>query len=538
MKHPFHKALALALALALLLPAVAGAELSPHGQFPISPEKKTITVGIGQNLSVTNYEENAFTQWIEEMGNVELAFEMFPSSGNESLQKLEIMINSGAEMPDTLIGFSLDESAILNYGSQGIFLALNAYIDTVGLNVQEAFERVTDKGLRAAITSADGNIYYLPKFNEQLGNMYPLRSWINKAWLDKLGLEIPTTTEEFYAVLKAFQEGDPNGNGVADEVGFAGTPRGWYQQNYNWLMNAFLYNDNRDYWLLEDGKLDVPYNKEAWREGLRFMHKLCSENLMTSLSFTMDEAQLMQLLAAGDGVSTVGVFTAGAFNRMPNDERRLEYVTLPPLTGPEGVGYSTYVPVTPLSMFIITKDASDPELTFRLGDLMITEEGAIRNRWGVPGVDWREPREGEHSMLEYLGYPARIVPILAWGSPQASHWQYQCCGVLQAGVADGQVSISDDPLDGEIWVSDAVGKYIDKNAPTVAAIKYTLEENDEIKEIKSLLKTYVDECVARFVTGDLDVEKDWDSYLKELDNIGLPYYLEIAQRAYDRMNDQ
>ena len=29
---------------------------------------------------------------------------------------------------------------------------------------------------------------------------------------------MPTTTDEFYQVLKAFKEQDPNGNGKADEI--------------------------------------------------------------------------------------------------------------------------------------------------------------------------------------------------------------------------------------------------------------------------------------------------------------------------------
>ena len=42
--------------------------------------------------------------------------------------------------------------------------------------------------------------------------------------------------------------------------------------------------------------------------------------------------------------------------------------------------------------------------------------------------------------------------------------------------------------------------------------------------------------MTRFALGDLDIEKDWDSYLKELESIGLSQYLEVSQIAYDRLN--
>lgn len=45
---------------------------------------------------------------------------------------------------------------------------------------------------------------------------------IRKDWLDKLGLEVPTTTEELMEVAVAFTEQDPDGNGQNDTYGFGG----------------------------------------------------------------------------------------------------------------------------------------------------------------------------------------------------------------------------------------------------------------------------------------------------------------------------
>lgn len=43
---------------------------------------------------------------------------------------------------------------------------------------------------------------------------------IRKDWLDKLGLAIPKTTDEFFTVMQAFTTGDPDGNGKDDTYGF------------------------------------------------------------------------------------------------------------------------------------------------------------------------------------------------------------------------------------------------------------------------------------------------------------------------------
>ncbi len=525
--------LSLTLSLVLLCgTALSESNFNLPGEFPILKEKEEITIGVVANANVIDYVDNEFTHWLEEKTNATFKFEFF--SPSDALQKLEIMINSGSKLPDVLAGFDLSETAIQKYGAQGIFRSVNEYIDTVGVGMQDAFSRVATKKLREMITSPDGNIYYVPRFNEQVGNMWQLRSWINKKWLDDLGLAMPATTDELYEVLKAFAEKDPNGNGINDEVPIVGAT-GNKQQTADFLMNAFIYDSMNDRWTVKDGLLDVPYNKDEWKEGLRYMSKLCADGLFSPLTFTMDNAQLQQLLASGTDRNVVGVFTSNSFNVTPVDSRRLEYVPLPPLTGPQGVSWAAYFPTTPTSRWIITKDAVNPELAYRIGDLMVTREASMFARWGKPGVDWREPSAEDKCLLENLGFKPTVVPILEFGVPQKSHWMMTHCFVLELGLNDGQSFSNNDPLYSERWVALALPLYINK-APgeVVEQIKYTLEENEQIQEIKSTLKVYVEESMARFITGDLDVEKDWDNYVKELDTIGLDSLLAVSQTAYLR----
>jgi len=72
---------------------------------------------------------------------------------------------------------------------------------------------------------------------------------------------------------------------------------------------------------------------------------------------------------------------------------------------------------------------------------------------------------------------------------------------------------------------------VDKTLPSLS-----LPEEDaiEIAELETNLITYYQEMMAKFIRGEADIDRDWDAYLKELDNIGLKRYLEILQEAYDR----
>ncbi len=85
-------------------------------------------------------------------------------------------------------------------------------------------------------TYPDGNIYSMPggKMHSRMHVTQGIQ-YINTQWLDNLGLEMPTTMEEFYDVLCAFRDEDANGNGDPnDEI-----PFDFCDSFYSsWLMNV------------------------------------------------------------------------------------------------------------------------------------------------------------------------------------------------------------------------------------------------------------------------------------------------------------
>lgn len=72
----------------------------------------------------------------------------------------------------------------------------------------------------------------------------------------------------------------------------------------------------------------------------------------------------------------------------------------------------------------------------------------------------------------------------------------------------------------------------------VTKLVYTEEELAEINEISTAITNYANEARVLFVTGELDIEKDWDSYVEQLYKLGLEKWLNVAQQAYTRMNQQ
>mgnify|MGYP000955465964 FL=1 len=271
--------------------------MTTPGILPIVEEPVTLKLGIPQHTLITDYTDNAFTKWIEEQTNIKLNFELFPST--DAAQKLEIMISSNSELPEVLMGFGISDKGRFNYGGNGVLLALNNYFKKYSYYFNEGLKVIKDpierENVLKYITSPDGNIYGFPSYSDQIYDRWSGRWYINKKWLDTLSLDIPKTTDDMYNILKAFKEQDPNRNNKEDEIPLIGSKSRSDQFPQKIIMNAFIYDDGNDRWLVDNGKLDVAYNKEGWREGLRYMRKLCKESLFSPLTFSQDAAQFKSL---------------------------------------------------------------------------------------------------------------------------------------------------------------------------------------------------------------------------------------------------
>ena len=237
----------LLLAMTLLCGTALAYERDPNindpGVFPVCKETVKLTVGVGQAANVEDFETNFQTLMTEEKGNFDLEFVVYPGNASEITQKLNLIIYAGGQdLPDVIMR-GLTDATVYTWAQTGLLADLTEYYENSAYYLEEAIER-TGVDYLPMITSPDGRIYGIPSYNQSLGNEYPGRIWLYTPWMEKLGLETPSTTEEFYEVLKAFKTQDPNGNGLADEVPMAGsTDRTDWRHAF---MNPFVDMGNSD----------------------------------------------------------------------------------------------------------------------------------------------------------------------------------------------------------------------------------------------------------------------------------------------------
>ncbi|MGG1513986.1 ABC transporter substrate-binding protein [Paenibacillus oryzisoli] len=512
--------------------AISDDQVTPAGEFPITKEKTTLKVMVKGSSIVENFATNEFTKWLEEKTNIHIDWEVAPEK--TFAEKLNVSLASG-DYPDVLLNMNVSQVQQSIYGKDGVFIPLNPYIDKYGVEMKKMYEQVSY--VKDLITLPDGKIYSVPQVNECYHCSLGQKMWIYKPWLDKLGLKVPETTDEFYQVLKAFKEKDPNGNGKADEIPLVGATNGPSSTLDLFLTSAFIEKDfNQKF--VKDGKVQVAYNQPEWKDALTYLHKLFAEGLISPQTFTQDRNQLKQM-GMNPEIPIVGAVASQNQTVFvdADNERFKDFVAVPPLKGPTGIRSTAYNPYAVSSgQYVITNKAKNPAAAFRLADLLLSEEATLRSTQGRPGQEWVRPEQGE---LGVNGKQAVWKPIATFGKLQNIHW-------AQAGPSlrtnDLRLSVAADPKNSlELILYNETKKYEPYKtdpAKIVPPLFFTNEQAEELSSLEKTITDYRSEFFAKTVTGSLDVDKEWNNYLSTLDKMNIKRYLEIYQQAYDQFKSK
>lgn len=463
-----------------------------------------------------DFNQMAILQRVNEEAGVNVEFECIP--GTVWTEKKNLMLASN-DLPDFFFGGGISDSDINKYGPLGMLLPLDDLIQYAP-NVSAMLEKYPN--VKKALTSPDGKIYTLPFYDEFLPETIPDNLFINKTWLDKLGLEIPKTTEEFYEVLKAFKTQDPNGNGKNDEIPFSYRANQVYSGDYS-LSGAFGGLDNPEHIILKDGKVVFSTMEEGYKEAINWFNKLYSEGLIDQEIFTQDQSQYV-----GKGKNEemiVGAFILYADeNYLGADRAYSDYVVLEPLIGPKGDQlWNRYNIGMYLGNFAITNANKHPEKTMEWVDKIYDEDISMQIHWGEVGKNLS--KEGE-----------RYTILEAPDGMSVDEYRFK---TVPAASAPGMMS--DEMYDKLEFATDKKKKIeryelYDPYAVTdiLPKIRFSEEELNEKTIIDTDINNYVQEMKAKWITGESDVNADWESYKVQLEKMGVDRYVEIYQQGYER----
>ncbi len=515
--------------------AVDAVTVHPSG-FPIVNQPVTINILTKQLPYMTDMKSNEFIAWYEEKTNVHVDLETVPRQGAK--EKRNLILASG-DLPEVFLAMDIKPDIEMQYRDTGYFRPLNDLLRSYGPNIDAIFNERPH--YRKTVTNPDGNIYSLPGISENLGNSLKYKCYINTKWLDTLGLEMPTTTEEFYEVLKAFKTQDPNGNGKQDEIPLSAS----YEVKSEsvpqmWLLAPFVLNDPTTHLYVENDRVKLSARQPEYREGLRWLNRLYEEDLLDKESFTQTRDQLEQL-ARRDGDELLGSAPIKSYNHLValDSERADYYRFVPPLEGPSGARHVWYKD-SPLMLgrYTITKECDLPEVAMRWADWMYSEEGTLLSFYSY--------REGVHWVNAAPGAVAGGGGQATWDRPEdySPPELYSTClgnvGLFNLteelknkwAIDPDNVLIPRLGASNEVYLEAAL-----EDTQRILPDMYLSEEDSSILAMNQTnLNNYIDETFARFVTGAMDIDSQWDSYVKSLERFGANEVVEVYQRTYDAFN--
>lgn len=391
------KILSLTLCLIMVLGLLAGCNGGNDDPY-VNPDGKTvITIGIPQKTTVLDYEDNAFTKWLEAELDVDIRVKMF-ATGDYKTQ-FSGMLLKGDKLPDILWNFTEFSGKLWDqYGDEDYLVDLKPYMDDktgaskVWWDRVEGLEPTYLSNILKKCEDDEGRMFVFPYIETSMIDTMDYMACINQQWLDECELEQPTNIDEFYNVLKVFKE-----KMCAGKQGYyplaGGGPSMLSGDVTNWIINMFLYFDDRTWFgLSEDGQtLTTPFTSDKYREALAFCKKLIDEGL---LIYNLDRQELMNMVNHPNG-SQVGIFVGHpTLTFEPNNNSIDNYVAMN--------NYWSQCIRTEDKYELsaaITTDCADPDLAFELLMLASSLEGGYRLRYGERGVDWDWAEPGSTSFM-------------------------------------------------------------------------------------------------------------------------------------------
>ncbi|NOU94702.1 extracellular solute-binding protein [Paenibacillus sp. LMG 31456] len=196
----------------------------------------------------------------ERIANAKLDITYVPF--NVYSEKLNVTMTSG-EMPQAIMVENPFITSILNGVRSGMFWDLTPYLNEFP-NLKNYDKQILSN------LAIEGKYYVIPRPRP----LVRLATIIRKDWLDNVGLSEPKTVDEFYNVLKAFKEKDPDKNGVNDTYGLMVYENSipteifaWFGAPNNWMVD-------------KNGSFIKDVETKEYREGLKFVRKLYQEDLI------------------------------------------------------------------------------------------------------------------------------------------------------------------------------------------------------------------------------------------------------------------
>lgn len=499
---------------------------------PIVKDKINLSywVELSGNVAATlkSFGEMTCYKELEKTTNIHIEFQHPPVG--QTAEQFNLMVASG-KYPDVIeyTNWPSTPGGPAKYLKDGVILKLNSLIDQYAPNLKKVLTEHPE--WRRQIVTDEGDIYCFPFLRTDPSLLVFQGPIIRKDWLDKVGMKLPTTLDEWHDALKAFKEKDPNGNGKADEMPFTSmlyaAPLGGFEYAHAFVgaygIAMKFYNDG--------GTVKFGMLQPQFKDFLKVMAQWYKEGLIDPDFPTMD-AKLLDAKVTGGVLGSFVQNTGGGIGKylglMKDKEPNFNLVAAPypvlkagdkPVLGQRDFNYNG----TGAAITTANKKVTE---TVKMLDYAYSPEGHMLFNFGVAGLSYNLV-DGYPKYTDLILNNPNKLPL---AQSMAQHFRSNFSGPM---LQDKRYMEQYAPLPQQqeslkIWAQPG-------NEKAMPPVTPTQEESKKFATIMSDVDTRWKEAVTKIITGQQPVDS-WDAIAAELKGMGLEDAIKIQQSALERYN--
>jgi len=415
---------------------------------------------------------------------------------------------------------------IESYASDGLLLPFSDYEDQMPYFTSYIEEHGLQNELEK-LRLDNGKYYILPGYQRKI----QVQQWIyRKDLFEKHDLPVPTTYDEMFDALVHLKEMYPDSTPITASWGGAhlfammgagyDIPAGW--------SGTMDYSQQENRWQYAPAT-------ENFREMYAFLNRCYEAGILDPEIFTQSTEDHINKLTDGRAFVTVTWITSG-FDNWNTTLRENGHPdgTWTPLSVPEStIGIRALPAVDPFRKGLVVPASivNEPYLENLLSFLdwaVYSEEGMTLTTWGIEDLTYENTENGKVYLPEITSpkNPEGTVDIRA-----------------EYGF-DLMFNLNENEEFEDYKKPPEIVAFLEQsllaNETLEMQPKLNLDDNslDAVQLINEKLDPYIGTAGTAFITGELDIETEWNTYLQELDKRGYTTLEKIWNDAWEKQTQE
>ncbi len=402
------------------------------------------------------------------------------------------------------------------------------FTDCVKEYMPNYYHRIMDYGYLEDVTLNGRFLSISSMYDEYRQNQGLL---IRQDWLDELGYEIPETWEDYFTVLKGFKDSydcdwpvyicqeltmtNFGGNEVPYQAASA-SDLTMFQDNGT-VIASVTTQEQKDY---------ISWLHCCWEAGI------LNVDFMTTVSNALSP-QFNSVVSGGQiGLWPSSIEGLSTLNGMELPEGFAVSAVLGPHEDGDIINHNSEISVTDSTSTIVLVEAEDNlQAVLSWMDFWYSDEGVLLHNYGLEGVDYTLDENGQPQFTEFVtdnSYGLSASNFLRCRTPFGTLTGLDIRTRTAFEYSDQQLAAWD------LWTS-ATGEG-ERSIPTNATTPTEL--SNEYTNAASDIATVCNEWLTKFVTGDRDIETEWEDFQALLSSMNIERCVEIRQIALDNYYEQ